>query len=118
MESAQASLEATIEADRAVQVSLCAEVAAAYVELRTSQLQLRYALQNLQAQEGMLQLTYSRFEAGLAPELDVAQARQNLANTEAEIPLLELAEQQSKHRLAVLLGRFLGILKSGLLVRI
>lgn len=106
VESAQASLEATIEADRAVQVSLCAEVAAAYVELRTSQLQLRYALQNLQAQEEMLQLTYSRFEAGLAPELDVAQARQNLANTEAEIPLLQLAEQQSKHRLAVLLGRF------------
>jgi NodT family efflux transporter outer membrane factor (OMF) lipoprotein len=106
VEAAQASLEATVEAERAVRVSLCAEVAAAYVELRTAQLRLRYALQNLQAQQETVRLTYSRFEAGLAPELDVAQARQNLANTEAQIPLLELDEQQARHRLAVLLGRY------------
>ncbi|HOQ05381.1 MAG TPA: efflux transporter outer membrane subunit [Anaerohalosphaeraceae bacterium] len=106
VEAAQASLEATVESERAVRVSLCAEVASVYVELRTTQLRLRYALQNLQTQQETLRLTYSRFDAGLAPELDVAQARQNLANTEAQIPLLRLAEQQAIHRLAVLLGRF------------
>lgn len=106
VEAAQASLEATVEEQRAIRVSLCAEAAAVYVELRTAQLRLRYALQNLQAQQETLHLTFSRFEAGLTGELDVTQARQNLAQTEAQIPLLEMAQQQALHRLAVLLGRY------------
>jgi multidrug efflux system outer membrane protein len=106
VESAQAQLEASVEDSRAIRVSLYAEVAAAYIELRTARMRIRYAEENIQAQKETLALTENRFKAGIAPELDVAQAKQNLADTEADLPLIHLAEQRAISRLAVLLGRY------------
>ncbi len=106
VESAQAALEASVENSRAVQVSLYAEVAATYIELRTARLRVQYALDNIQAQRETLDLTQNRYDVGIAPELDVAQARQNLADTEADLPLLYLAEKEAISRLAVLLGHY------------
>ncbi len=106
VQSAQALLEASVENYHGVQASLYAEVAANYIELRTNQMRLQYALENIQVQQETLKLTKDRFQAGLVPELDVAQARQNLANTEAQVPSLRLAETQAFNRLAVLLGQY------------
>ena len=106
VQSAQASLDASVESFRTIQTSLYAEVAANYVEFRTAQTRIRYALENIRTQKETLTLTENRFKAGIAPELDVAQARQNLANTEAQIPSLRLAEIQGFNRLAVLLGQY------------
>jgi NodT family efflux transporter outer membrane factor (OMF) lipoprotein len=106
VESAQALLEASVENFRDIQASLYAEVAGNYIELRTDQIRIQYALDNIKAQQDTLKLTQDRFKAGLAPELDVAQARQNLANTEAQVPSLRLAETQAFNRLAVLLGQY------------
>ncbi|HRS71814.1 MAG TPA: TolC family protein, partial [Anaerohalosphaeraceae bacterium] len=103
VESAQALLEASVENFRDVQASLYAEVAADYVELRTVQMRLQFAMDNIKVQKDTLTLTEDRYKAGLAPELDVAQARQNLANTEAQVPSLRTAEIQVLNRLAVLL---------------
>ncbi|MBP8606492.1 MAG: efflux transporter outer membrane subunit [Phycisphaerae bacterium] len=106
VESAQALLEASVENFRDVQASLYAEVAADYVELRTVQMRLQFAMDNIKVQKDTLTLTEDRYKAGLAPELDVAQARQNLANTEAQVPSLRTAEIQVLNRLAVLLGQY------------
>lgn len=106
VQSAQASLEASVESFHVIQTSLYAEVAGNYIELRTAQMRIQYALENIRTQRETLTLTENRFKAGLAPELDVAQARQNLANTEAQVPSLRLAEIQAFNRLAVLLGRY------------
>jgi NodT family efflux transporter outer membrane factor (OMF) lipoprotein len=106
VESAQAQLEASVEDSRAIRVSLYAEVAATYIELRTARMRIHYAEENIQAQKETLVLVESRFKAGIAPELDVAQARQNLADTEADLPLIRLAEQRAISRLAVLLGEY------------
>jgi NodT family efflux transporter outer membrane factor (OMF) lipoprotein len=105
-ESSQASLEASIDNYHDVMITLYAEVARNYVELRTLQTRIRFALQNIHSQQETLKLTEDRFEAGIAPELDVAQAKLNLANTESEVPSLRLAETQAINRIAVLLGEF------------
>lgn len=104
VQSSQASLEASVENYYYVLISLYAEVASSYIEVRTAQMRIQYALENIRSQRDTVQLTQDRFRAGLAPELDVTRAQQNLANTEAEVPSLRLAEIQGINRLAILLG--------------
>ncbi len=110
VESAQASYEAQIENYRDVRVTLSAEAARNYVELRTVQAQLQYTLQNLQTQQDTLNLAQARFESELAPRLDVEQARLNLADTQSQIPLLRSAEKAIINRLCILTGRHPGVL--------
>jgi NodT family efflux transporter outer membrane factor (OMF) lipoprotein len=110
IESAQASYEAQIENYRDVRVTLSAEAARNYVELRTVQAQLQYTLQNLQTQQDTLNLAQARFESELAPRLDVEQARLNLADTQSQIPLLRSAEKAIINRLCILTGRHPGAL--------
>ncbi len=97
----QQSIEATLEATR---VSLAAEVARNYVELRVAQKRLAIARNNLQSQSETLQLTEWRAQAGLVGSLDVEQARANREQTRAQIPALQTSIAQSEHRLGVLLG--------------
>lgn len=114
VEAADATAQASVEAYRDVLVSLYAEVALAYVNLRSSQERLRLAHANVGAQEDTLQLTQDRFSAGLVSALDVAQAESNLANTRSLIPTIERDLDQSLNRLAVLLGRHPGSLHAEL----
>jgi NodT family efflux transporter outer membrane factor (OMF) lipoprotein len=110
LEAATAQFEASIEDYRDVLVSLYAEVAANYVDVRAAQSRLQFATQNARAQRGSLQITRDRFSAGLTSALDVAQAEQNLAQTESTIPTLEAILNASLNRLAVLLGEQPGVL--------
>ncbi|MGD8698000.1 MAG: efflux transporter outer membrane subunit [Gemmatimonadales bacterium] len=103
-EAATAQFEATIEDYRDVLVSLYAEVALNYVDVRSLQARLQFARENVGAQRESLELTRDRFAAGLTSALDVAQAEQNLAQTESTIPALESALNAALNRLAVLLG--------------
>jgi len=103
-EAVGAQFQASIEDYRDVLVTLFAEVAAAYIDVRTFQTRLAYARQNAQLQRSTVQLTRDRFNAGLVSGLDVSQAETNLASTEAEIPTLETALNSSLNRVAVLLG--------------
>lgn len=114
VEAADARLMAGIEDYRDVLVSLYAEVALNYVDVRSLQLRLEFARSNAEGQRGSLQLTRDRFNAGLTSALDVAQAEQNLAQTESLIPALESALNQALNRLAVLLGEQPGALHAEL----
>jgi outer membrane protein, multidrug efflux system len=104
IEAAGANYQATVEDMRAIRVALAAEVARAYVELRSQQERLAIAQANVASQQGSLDLATSRQQLGLAPELDVAQAQTNLSSTESSIPAFSADIARSKHRLAVLLG--------------
>ncbi len=104
IEAAGADFAATIDDYRDVLTVLQAEVAAAYVDVRTFQTRLRYAAANVETQRGSVVLTQARFEAGVVAELDVAQARRNLATTESIVPTLEEGLAASIHRISVLLG--------------
>lgn len=114
IEAAQADLETSQEDYRDVMVSLLAEVALNYVEVRTSQARLDVAEKNLEAQAETYELTVFRFEAGLAGALDMEQAKYNLENTRSQIPTLRIRLEEAKNRLAVLLGTQPGALQSDL----
>ena len=104
IESADASLAASVEDYRDVLVMLYAEVSTNYVEVRALQDRIKYVRGNIETQRKSLQLTKDRFDAGLAPDLDVQQAELNLARTESTLPSLQMQLVQTVNRLGVLLG--------------
>ena len=110
VEAAQADLEGSEASLRDTQVSLAAEVALNYVELRAFQARLAIARDNLASQTETLELTGWRAEAGLTSSLDVEQARTNREQTRALIPSLQSSLAQAEHRLAILLGQTPGAL--------
>ncbi len=114
VEAADAATQASVEAYRDVLVSLYAETALAYVNVRASQERLRIAHTNVETQEDTLQLTKDRFDSGLVSALDVAQAESNLANTYSLIPVIERELNEGLNRLAVLLGENPGALHAEL----
>lgn len=104
VEAADADVQAAEEGRRDVLVTLVAEVARTYVDLRTFQRRLDIARRNVVAAQDSVDLSNSRFQAGLTGELDVAQARAQLETRVSQIPPLESGLAQSVHRLGVLLG--------------
>ena len=117
VEAAGAELQASEEDLRDVLVSLLAEVALNYVELRAFQTRLSVAESNLDAQKETYNITRWRRQAGLTTQLDVEQAKYSLEQTRAQIPGLETGLAQAKNRLAVLIGRHPGSLGDALAER-
>jgi outer membrane protein, multidrug efflux system len=104
IEAAEADAAAAAEDNRDVLVSLSAEVARNYVELRGFQRQAAIARENLALQEDTLELTRSKYKNGFVTELDVARQAALVATTAADIPPLEYQARASIHGLGVLLG--------------
>jgi NodT family efflux transporter outer membrane factor (OMF) lipoprotein len=103
-ESVIASQQATLENYHDVMVSLDASVAVAYIEARTVQKRLKIAAANIESQRKTLALAKARYESGLVPALDVAQARANLAATEASVPQFQAELQVLLNQIDILLG--------------
>lgn len=112
VEAADADLEADREDLNHVLVSLLAEVALNYVEMRALQARIAVAEANALAQEETYQLALSRYEAGLTDALAVQSALYNLAGTRAQIPTLRTFLEGAQNRLAVLLGEPPGTLQA------
>jgi len=104
VEAAEADLQANQEELCNVLVSLLAEVALNYVEVRSFQARLVAAEANLESQSETYQLTQLRYEAGLTDELAGQQARYSLENTRSQIPTLRTGVEEAMNRIAVLLG--------------
>jgi multidrug efflux system outer membrane protein len=104
IEAAEADLQASVESRRDVLVTLTAEIARNYIDLRSFQQRIAIAQDNLKAQEHSAELTRQRFRFGFVGGLDVANADAQVATTAAEIPLLEASARQSIYSLSVLLG--------------
>ncbi len=103
-EAATADWQAAIEARNDALLSLLAEVARNYVELRGTQQRLSIANRNLKQQQEQLELTRARLHGGVATELDVAKSAALLDGVRAEIPPLETARRAAMYALAVLLA--------------
>ncbi|HUE10833.1 MAG TPA: efflux transporter outer membrane subunit, partial [Steroidobacteraceae bacterium] len=110
VEAARADLGTERANYRDAQVTVAAEVARNYFELRGVQKRLEVARENLDSEHQTLELTQLLDEAGRGSELDVQRSRARLKATEATIPPLEAAEKQADYRLAVLLGKRPGTL--------
>jgi len=105
IESADANLLASIADYDTVLVSLTADVANAYVVIRTLEEQLAIARENVKIQERSLNIADVRFRNGATTELDVQQAKTLLFNTQATIPALESGVRQAQNVLSILLGK-------------
>ena len=88
-----------------VQVSIAAEVALAYIQLRGLQTQWLIAQTNLASQQETLQITDWRAQAGLTTSLEVEQARTATEQTSAQLPALQASIVKTRHSLAVLIGQ-------------
>ena len=97
-----------------VQVSLAAEAALAYLQLRGLQAQRLIAQSSVAAQRETLQLTRWRAQAGLASSLDVEQGIAASEQTAAQIPVFDTGIAQAASSLAVLTGQSPGVLRSAL----
>lgn len=89
---------------RDVLVTLLAEVASTYIELRGSQKRILVANRNVEDQQVALEIAQARYNAGLTSALDVFQAQRLKAGTESEIPPFEADVARTIHRLGVLLA--------------
>ncbi len=113
-EAALAQFQAAEEGRRDVLVSLLADVARNYAELRGTQRQLQILEETLRSEQDTLELAKARLEAGLGTELDVARAEGLLTANSAQRPALERVARQAVYRLGVLLGKDPGALASEL----
>lgn len=105
VEAAGADLAAGEADQQNVLLSVMAEVARSYVDLRGYQRRYEIAQGNLASQRQTLEVTQDRRKQGVVTELDVAQAASQVAKTEAQLPVLHRQQMEALHRLAVLLGQ-------------
>jgi NodT family efflux transporter outer membrane factor (OMF) lipoprotein len=104
IQSADASLLATLADYDNTLVTLTADVANTYIALRTAEERIRIAQENIEIQQQTLQIVEARFKFGVVTQLDVEQARTTLLNTQATLPTLETQRRQARDALSVLLG--------------
>lgn len=97
-----------------VNLSVTAEVAADYINLRIFQEQLRISKQNLKLQEDIYEIVNAKYEAGLDDASALNQAKYAVETTKALIPALENSEEAYKNALAVLLGKLPGTINEQL----
>ncbi|RFU49800.1 efflux transporter outer membrane subunit [Paraburkholderia sp. DHOC27] len=114
IEAASADAEA-VDADLAdTQVSLAAEVAQTYIELRDQQTRLQIAQHQADTEQKMLTLTQQRRERGTVADIDVERLNTQVENTRATLMPLDAQVADSLDRLAVLTGRTPGSLDAQL----
>src|SRR5947208_6134160 len=90
---------------RDVQVTLTAELARAYFELRGAQEQLLVARQNAENQRRTFDLTRQRLDAGRGSAFDTERAQAQLSSTLASIPAREAQVAAAQYRIGTLVGR-------------
>ncbi|EKO3830492.1 TolC family protein [Vibrio harveyi] len=104
IESAEAGYYASIASYHDIMVTITAEVARNYINYRTFQERILLSRRNIEIQERVVNITQVQFDSGNVTELDVQQAKNQLFNTKAAQPSLEIAMKQSRTVLALLLG--------------
>lgn len=116
LNASEASAQASAASLGDVQVSIAAEVALAYINLRSSQARLGIASANLASHLETLQITQWRLQAGLVTALEAGQGLATTEQTRAQLPALQTSIDQTRHALAVLIGQppaaLLGVLQA------
>ena len=105
LEATDAGIDRAIADRRDVWVSLAAEVASTYAQVRAAQEQLRTAHGNLDAQRDTQSLTRKLFDAGIVGALDVANSTAQVESTTSRIPAFESSVREGIYSLSVLLGQ-------------
>jgi NodT family efflux transporter outer membrane factor (OMF) lipoprotein len=104
VESAEATLEASVDGYDDAMVTLLADVATNYVAIRTSQQRIKVAETAAKRQGELLRMVEARFKAGTATKVDVDQLSTTVLQVEAQIPQFEITIRQAADHLCTLLG--------------
>jgi NodT family efflux transporter outer membrane factor (OMF) lipoprotein len=110
VEAADANTAAAVEDSRAVDVSLMAEVAAAYIDLRYAQRQRANAEEAAATARGVVKLATDARRAEIGDDIAVANARAALSTAEAVPPPLTVEIATDENQLALLLAEKPGAL--------
>lgn len=103
-EAANAEMQAA-EAERlGTRVSIVAEAADAYMQVRGTQVRLAFAKDQIATDEHLLKLVAQRKAAGVASDRELAQAEALLSQAKATVPTLNIALETQLNRLDVLMG--------------
>ncbi|MGL5787452.1 MAG: efflux transporter outer membrane subunit [Bacteroidales bacterium] len=105
-EGAKAKLLQTVEARRALQVSIIAQVVQTYYELIALDREYSIVKHTTNARKEAVRLAKLRFEGGLTSEIALKQAEAELAKTETLIPSLEYKIRVKESEMALILGKF------------
>jgi len=89
IEAANAEVQASVDDEHGVMLSLASDVAAAYIDLRGAQFKKSILEHSLTTQRDVLQLTQQKWDAGLTAYIDVANAESEVKSTEAQVPLAD-----------------------------
>ena len=104
IEASQAMVDASAEGRRSTLVSVLAELARDYVQLRGIQEQLRIDQANVKVNQDLLNIVQQRAKGGLVTGLDVASASQQVEGIKANIPQLQQQEIQAVNAIGLLLA--------------
>jgi multidrug efflux system outer membrane protein len=113
-EAARANLLATEFGEKAVRITLIADVANAYFQLREFDRQLEVSNQTVLADKDMVKLNTIKFEGGDAAITDELQAEILLQQSEAQVITLQQSIEQTENQISILLGRNPGQIARGL----
>ena len=100
-EQAQAS-SADLETSR---LSLHAELAVDYLDLRSADAQVKLLDDTVKAFQSALQLTEDRYDGGASPLSDVTQARTQLQEAQVQATDVDIQRAMYEHAIAVLIGK-------------
>lgn len=104
IEANQDNLDASVADYQDVMITLFSDTAAAYISIRTLQKQIDYSKENVEIQRQTLKIVEARFKVGTVTAVDLRQAKSTLAQTESQIPELEISLRQAQNQLCTLLG--------------
>ena len=111
IEAALANLRSTEASAAAVRTALLANVASAYFDWIAAEEQLRIAKEQLDYQQHTYEIVVQRQSVGFAADLDLEQAKAQIASTKSTIPAMEAARQNARNQLAIYLGSYLDRVK-------
>lgn len=105
LDAAKESWLQQVELHNSLQISLIAEVAAAYLSLAADQEYLRLAKATWASQQQSLRLARQRFSIGVISQIDVSQVQSSVDAASIDLAAYTTQVEQDRNALAVLLGR-------------
>jgi NodT family efflux transporter outer membrane factor (OMF) lipoprotein len=106
LQAARADTQALAAARDGLLVTIIADVARAYIDLRGAQMQVATLQATIQALQESQRIVHIRYQRGITNELDVTLADRELADTQAQLAPLQAQVSAGQYTLATLLGRF------------
>jgi NodT family efflux transporter outer membrane factor (OMF) lipoprotein len=103
-QAATAEAQAAEASQAGTRITVAAEAADAYMQIRGAQSRLNFARDQIATDEHLVKLVQQRRDAGVASDRELAQAQALLSQAKATIPLLKVSLETQLNRLDVLMG--------------